>query len=86
MTSIDIATHVREHERLAWTRTVTGRDDATLVRASVDAGFRTYWRATIGDGDSTADTSSGSQARDRTGRSTGRPASGAGRSEGGQGT
>lgn len=52
MTSIDTATHVREHERLAWTRTVTGRDDATLVRASVDAGFRTYWRATIGDGDS----------------------------------
>jgi hypothetical protein len=52
MTSIDTATHVREHERLAWTRIATGRDDVTLVRASVDAGFRTYWRATVDDGDS----------------------------------
>lgn len=52
MTSSDTAAHLRERERLAWTRAATGRDDATLARASVDAGFRSYWRATAGDGGS----------------------------------
>jgi aminoglycoside/choline kinase family phosphotransferase len=52
MTSIDTATRVRERERLAWTRIATGRDDARLVRASMDAGFRSYWRTVVGEGGS----------------------------------
>jgi len=36
----------RGGERLAWARAATGRDDLALVRASTDAGFRSYWRAT----------------------------------------
>ncbi len=36
----------RERDRLAWTRDVMGDADVGLVRASVDAGFRSYWRTT----------------------------------------
>jgi aminoglycoside/choline kinase family phosphotransferase len=36
----------REDDRLAWTRRVLARPDAGLERASVDAGFRSYWRST----------------------------------------
>ena len=35
----------RASRRLEWTRMATGHPDATLSRASVDAGFRSYWRA-----------------------------------------
>ena len=36
----------REGARLGWTRAYARRSrDAELVRASVDAGFRSYWRA-----------------------------------------
>jgi len=38
---------MRDRERLAWTRRVLGDPDIELVRASVDAGFRSYWR-TVG--------------------------------------
>ena len=34
----------RAEQRLAWTRTALGADDAGLTRASTDAGFRSYWR------------------------------------------
>src|SRR5690606_37834098 len=34
----------RAAERLAWTREALGVPGARLVRASVDAGFRSYWR------------------------------------------
>ena len=37
---------VRAADRLAWTRRVLGQPDAGLQRASVDAGFRSYWRST----------------------------------------
>ena len=43
MTQIDDA-NAREHERLAWTRQVLDDANVHLVRASVDAGFRSYWR------------------------------------------
>ena len=35
----------RASERTAWTRAALGDDDAVPVRASMDAGFRSYWRA-----------------------------------------
>jgi aminoglycoside/choline kinase family phosphotransferase len=35
----------REQQRLAWARRALGAPDADLVRASVDAGFRSYWRS-----------------------------------------
>ena len=35
---------MRGRERLTWTRRVLGDPDVELVRASVDAGFRSYWR------------------------------------------
>ena len=35
----------RGEERLAWAREALGDPDACLVRASVDAGFRSYWRS-----------------------------------------
>jgi aminoglycoside/choline kinase family phosphotransferase len=38
----------RAHARLAWTRGATGDPSLELVRASADAGFRSYWR-TSGD-------------------------------------
>lgn len=41
----------RAAERLAWARTALGDPDAQLERASVDAGFRSYWRS-IGKGSS----------------------------------
>ncbi|MCL1635231.1 phosphotransferase [Luteimonas sp. SX5] len=34
----------REHARLDWARSVLGDPDVELQRASVDAGFRSYWR------------------------------------------
>ena len=34
----------RERERLAWTRDVLGSAEVELARASMDAGFRSYWR------------------------------------------
>lgn len=34
----------REARRLAWTRQAVGDPSADLVRASTDAGFRSYWR------------------------------------------
>ena len=34
----------REHERLQWAREVLRDHDLELVRASTDAGFRSYWR------------------------------------------
>ncbi len=36
--------------RTAWTRTVLEDPEATLVRASMDAGFRSYWRVHTPDG------------------------------------
>jgi aminoglycoside/choline kinase family phosphotransferase len=35
----------RSNERLAWARIALDAADARLVRASVDAGFRSYWRS-----------------------------------------
>ncbi|HVI26192.1 MAG TPA: phosphotransferase [Xanthomonadaceae bacterium] len=35
---------IRDAERLAWTRTALGADAVALERASMDAGFRSYWR------------------------------------------
>ncbi len=37
---------LRAQQRLHWARTALGDADAALERASVDAGFRSYWRAT----------------------------------------
>ncbi len=39
--------NAREAERLAWTQQALGDRNVELVRASVDAGFRRYWR-TVG--------------------------------------
>ena len=36
----------RADERLAWARAASGRPALQLERASADAGFRSYWRAT----------------------------------------
>jgi N-acetylmuramate 1-kinase len=36
----------RDRQRLAWTRRVLDAPEAGLTRASVDAGFRSYWRST----------------------------------------
>ena len=35
----------RDLQRLSWARTSLGDDAATLERASMDAGFRSYWRS-----------------------------------------
>ena len=40
----------REAARLAWARAATGDAALELQRASVDAGFRSYWRAATRDG------------------------------------
>jgi aminoglycoside/choline kinase family phosphotransferase len=40
----------RARARLAWTRKALADPAATLERASMDAGFRSYWRSTGGDG------------------------------------
>lgn len=40
----------REAARLAWARAATGDAALHLQRASVDAGFRSYWRASLRDG------------------------------------
>lgn len=40
----------RAEARLAWTRRHLGDPSATLARASVDAGFRSYWRTRSGGG------------------------------------
>lgn len=39
----------RADARLAWTRKALGDAHAELTRASVDAGFRSYWRTTRGN-------------------------------------
>jgi aminoglycoside/choline kinase family phosphotransferase len=39
-------TAMRAADRLAWAQRVLGQTDAGLERASVDAGFRSYWRST----------------------------------------
>jgi aminoglycoside/choline kinase family phosphotransferase len=38
----------REPDRLRWTRAALGNPAIELVRASMDAGFRSYWRTTGG--------------------------------------
>ena len=40
----------RESTRLAWARSATGNPSLELQRASVDAGFRSYWRGEGSDG------------------------------------
>ena len=40
----------RATQRLQWARTALHDDALTLERASVDAGFRSYWRARTADG------------------------------------
>ncbi|HEY5803316.1 MAG TPA: phosphotransferase [Lysobacter sp.] len=40
----------REAARLAWARAASGDPDLSLQRASVDAGFRSYWRASTAAG------------------------------------
>ena len=40
----------REVQRLDWARQATGDQDVRLERASMDAGFRSYWRASSGGG------------------------------------
>ena len=40
----------RAEARTAWTRAALGDDDAVPVRASMDAGFRSYWRVAGADG------------------------------------
>jgi aminoglycoside/choline kinase family phosphotransferase len=40
----------RDGARLAWTREALADPAATLARASMDAGFRSYWRSTGEDG------------------------------------
>ncbi|MGQ4661209.1 phosphotransferase [Lysobacter sp. F6437] len=39
----------RAAARLAWARAATGDAGLALARASTDAGFRSYWRASAGD-------------------------------------
>ncbi|MDQ2702983.1 MAG: phosphotransferase [Pseudomonadota bacterium] len=41
----DLDSDPRSGERLAWARDALDAPAATLVRASVDAGFRSYWRS-----------------------------------------
>ncbi len=41
----DDDTSPRGHERLDWAREALAAPDARLARASVDAGFRSYWRS-----------------------------------------
>jgi len=43
-------TDPRAAQRLQWIRQALGDPAATLVRASVDAGMRSYWRSTSADG------------------------------------
>lgn len=40
----------RADARLAWARQATGEPALQLERASMDAGFRSYWRGSVGDG------------------------------------
>ena len=44
------AAALRADARLAWAREALGDAAATLERASMDAGFRSYWRSTGADG------------------------------------
>ena len=37
----------RDRERLAWARSALNDPDVELMRASVDAGFRSYWRTSL---------------------------------------
>lgn len=45
MTATPHLTDDRSHARLAWAREALGDSHATLQRASVDAGHRSYWRS-----------------------------------------
>ncbi|GAB6197105.1 aminoglycoside phosphotransferase family protein [Lysobacter xanthus] len=45
---LGITPDARETARLDWARLATGNPDITLVAASADAGFRSYWR-TVGE-------------------------------------
>ncbi len=42
---MSLADTARENARLAFARTALAQSDITLERASVDAGFRSYWRS-----------------------------------------
>ncbi|HST43928.1 MAG TPA: phosphotransferase [Luteimonas sp.] len=44
------ASEPRDAHRLQWARAALGDPGATLQRASMDAGFRSYWRATTAGG------------------------------------
>jgi N-acetylmuramate 1-kinase len=46
--SLQTATPPRDRQRLDWARSATGEAALELQRASVDAGFRSYWR-TLGE-------------------------------------
>jgi len=46
MTSDPVHDEERTAQRLHWTRSALGDTTVTLSRASVDAGFRSYWRST----------------------------------------
>src|SRR5690606_23410829 len=48
MTASDPLPDPRAAARTAWTRAMLRDGDAEPVRASVDAGFRSYWRAQAG--------------------------------------
>lgn len=48
--SADPTAAEREVARLAWARSAIGETDLHLQRASVDAGFRSYWRALTAEG------------------------------------
>lgn len=43
-------TDARAEDRLTWARAAAGEPDLALDRASMDAGFRSYWRGTKADG------------------------------------
>ena len=49
-----MTTAIEDHraaERDAWARAATGDPGLSLAPASADAGFRSYWRATLSSGD-----------------------------------
>jgi aminoglycoside/choline kinase family phosphotransferase len=43
-------TDARADDRLTWARAASGEPDLALDRASMDAGFRSYWRGAKADG------------------------------------
>ena len=48
MTLLDTDTAARDRQRLDWARAALGDGDVQLDRASMDAGFRSYWRTVDG--------------------------------------